>query len=51
MKASLGLKNDENHRGFHLYLEILAQMFHAYHCQHDNGLPAFQTSLAKVRFV
>ena len=39
MKASLGLKNDENHRGFHLYLEILAQMFHAYHCQHDNGLP------------
>ena len=33
------LENDEKQREFHLYLEILAQIFHAFHCHvNDNGL-------------
>ena len=42
-------ENDENHREFHLYLEILAQMFHDYHCPSRQWIRrASRTSLAKV---
>ena len=29
---ALRLENDEKHREFHLYLEMLARIFHAFHC-------------------
>ena len=46
---ALRLKNDENQLRFHLYLEILAQIFHAFHCHRDNGYAGSLTILlAKV---
>ena len=46
---ALWLENDENQLRFHLDLEILAQIFHAYHCHHDNGYAGFhRLSVAKL---
>jgi hypothetical protein len=46
---ALRLENDENQRRFHLDLEILAQIFHAFHCLQDNGLAGTsEFLLAKV---
>ena len=45
-------ENDEKHREFHLYLEMLARIFHAYHCPSRQWIRrAFRTSVAKLPFL
>jgi hypothetical protein len=40
---ALWLENDENQLRFHLDLEILARIFHAFHCHFkDNGYAGLQ---------